>query len=82
MDEHSEKESLKEQMGRIIEEARMILPGIQALFGFQAIAVFNDRFEKLPVYAQDCHAAALAMVVLAIALVMLPAAYHRLAQAL
>jgi len=80
MDEHSEKESLKEQMGRIIEEARMILPGIQALFGFQAIAVFNDRFEKLPVYAQDCHAAALAMVVLAIALVMLPAAYHRLAE--
>jgi hypothetical protein len=80
MDEHSGKESLKEQMGRIIEEARMILPGIQALFGFQAIAVFNDRFEKLPVYAQDCHAAALAMVVLAIALVMLPAAYHRLAE--
>jgi len=80
MDEHSEKESLKEQMGRIIEEARMILPGIQALFGFQAIAVFNDRFEQLPVYAQDCHAAALALVVLAIALVMLPAAYHRLVE--
>jgi len=80
MDEHSEKESLKEQMGRIIEEARMVLPGIQALFGFQAIAVFNDRFEKLPVYAQDCHAAALALVVLAIALVMLPAAYHRLVE--
>lgn len=80
MDQHAENESLKEQMGRIIEEARMILPGIQALFGFQAIAVFNDRFEKLPIYAQDCHAAALALVVVAIALVMLPAAYHRLVE--
>ncbi|MGW8391275.1 DUF6328 family protein [Pseudoduganella sp. HUAS MS19] len=80
MDEQIESETLKEQMGRIIEEARMILPGIQALFGFQAIAVFNDRFERLPIYAQDCHAAALALVVLAIALVMLPAAYHRLAE--
>ncbi|HEY0588879.1 MAG TPA: DUF6328 family protein [Pseudoduganella sp.] len=80
MDQHAERESLKEQMGRIIEEARMILPGIQALFGFQAIAVFTERFEKLPVYAQDCHAAALALVVVAIALVMLPAAYHRLVE--
>lgn len=80
MDQHAERESLKEQMGRIIEEARMILPGIQALFGFQAIAVFNDRFQALPVYAQDCHAAALALVVVAIALVMLPAAYHRLVE--
>ena len=80
MDQQAEKESLKEQMGRIIEEARMILPGIQALFGFQAIAVFNDRFHDLPVYAQDCHAAALALVVVAIALVMLPAAYHRLVE--
>ncbi|WP_342118510.1 DUF6328 family protein [Pseudoduganella sp. OTU4001] len=82
MDEHahSEPESLKEQIGRIIEEARMMLPGIQALFGFQTIAVFSDRFERLPVYAQDCHAAALALVVVAIALVMLPAAYHRLAE--
>ena len=77
---HVELESLKEQMGRIIEEARMMLPGIQALFGFQTIAVFSERFEKLPVYAQDCHAAALALVVVAIALVMLPAAYHRLAE--
>jgi len=58
----------------------MMLPGIQALFGFQTIAVFNDRFEKLPVYAQDFHAAALALVVIAIALVMLPAAYHRIAE--
>lgn len=80
MDQQTEPESLKEQMTRIIEEARMMLPGIQALFGFQTIAVFNDRFEKLPVYAQDCHAAALALVVVAIALVMMPAAYHRLAE--
>ncbi|XLZ72467.1 DUF6328 family protein [Massilia sp. SR12] len=80
MDNPSEAESLKEQMGRIIEEARMMLPGIQALFGFQTIAVFNERFERLPLYAQDCHVAALALVVVAIALVMLPAAYHRLAE--
>lgn len=80
MDPASEKESLKDQMSRVIEEARMVLPGIQALFGFQTIAVFNDRFKELPMHVQDCHVGALAFVVLAIALVMLPAAYHRLAE--
>ena len=58
----------------------MVLPGIQALFGFQSIAVFNDRFGDLPAYVQVCHVIALLLVVAAIALVMLPAAYHRLAQ--
>lgn len=58
----------------------MVLPGIQALFGFQSIAVFNDRFSDLPAYVQACHVIALLLVVAAIALVMLPAAYHRLAQ--
>ena len=72
--------SLKDQMGHILEEARMVLPGIQALFGFQMIAVFNDRFYGLPRYVQTCHVIALSLVVVAIALVMLPAAYHRLAQ--
>ena len=80
MDQQVEMESLKEQMGRIIEEARMLLPGIQALFGFQTIAVFNEPFKHLPMLVQDCHLAALALVVVAIALVMLPAAYHRQAE--
>ncbi|UGQ47684.1 DUF6328 family protein [Massilia endophytica] len=80
MQEQAEKETLKEEMGRIVEEARMVLPGIQALFGFQAIAVFNERFKDLPMYVQDCHVAALGFVVIAIALIMMPAAYHRLAE--
>jgi len=75
----SEEETLKEQMGRLIEEARMVLPGVQALFGFQTVAVFNERFADLPFYVQAAHTVALGLVVIAIALVMMPAAYHRLA---
>jgi hypothetical protein len=80
MREQVEAESLKEQMGRVIEEARMVLPGVQALFGFQTIAVFNEPFKQLPMLVQDCHVAALGLVVIAIALVMMPAAYHRQAE--
>lgn len=50
-------------MRNIIEEARVVLPGVQALFGFQTIAVFKDRFGELAYYAKASHAAALIMVI-------------------
>ena len=37
----------------------MVLPGVQALFGFQLIAVFSERFETLTDVQQDIHLAAL-----------------------
>jgi hypothetical protein len=36
--------ALEEKTRTTIEEARMVLPGVQALFGFQLIAVFNNSF--------------------------------------
>ena len=74
---NNEPNGLHEEMRNIIEEARVILPGVQALFGFQTIAVFNDHFVKLPEYAKDCHLAGLGMVIIAVALVMTPAVYYR-----
>ena len=59
----------------------MVLPGIQALFGFQLVAVFNNRFETaLSPQEQTLHLAALMLVTLAIVLIMAPAAYHRQAE--
>ena len=56
----------------------MVLPGIQALFGFQLIAVLNPLFfERLDVSQQRLHLAAIGLVALAIGLIMAPAAYHR-----
>ena len=72
--------SLKEQMGNILEEARMVLPGVQALFGFQTVAVFNQRFDELANAAKTAHVVALLSVVVAIGLVMMPAAWHRIVE--
>ena len=63
-----------------IEEARMVLPGIQALFGFQLIAAFNQQFETLSRSEKLFHFAALLLVAVAIAVIMAPAAYHRIAE--
>jgi hypothetical protein len=72
--------SLEEETRTTIEEARMVLPGIQALFGFQLIAVFNSRFQDLTGMEQIIHLTALLLVSSAAALIMTPAAYHRIAE--
>ncbi len=58
----------------------MVLPGIQALFGFQLVAVFNSRFDSLDVTEQVVHLVSTCLVAGAVALVMSPAAYHRQAE--
>jgi uncharacterized membrane protein len=73
--------SLETATTYILEECRMVLPGIQALFGFQLIAVFNERFsEKLSSAEQFLHLVAIVLVTVAIALVMAPAALQRRSQ--
>jgi hypothetical protein len=62
----------------LIDECRMILPGIQALFGFQLIAVFNSTFDqKLTSLEQRMHLLAIALIGIAIVLIMTPPAFHR-----
>src|SRR3954469_12589624 len=73
-------EPLKDEITNLIEEARMVLPGIQALFGFQLIAVFNNAFQNLTGSEQVFHYIALVLVAVAVAIIMTPAAYHRLAE--
>ena len=73
----SEKLALKGVMRNILEESRMVLPGVQALFGFQLIAVFNSGFNSLSSIDKDVHLVALLLNILAIGCVMAPASYHR-----
>lgn len=77
-DQQKETLPLPEAVTHLLEECRMVLPGIQALFGFQLIVVFNPGFsEKLWQGEQYLHLCAIALVGGAVALVMGPAAYHR-----
>ncbi|MDP9091187.1 MAG: DUF6328 family protein [Pseudomonadota bacterium] len=78
MTDDTKKETLEQEVEHILEESRMVLPGIQALFGFQLIAVFNPRFDDvLGQGAQKLHLGAVILTAAAIALIMAPAAYHR-----
>jgi hypothetical protein len=77
-----EQLQLKDATVILLEECRMVLPGMQALFGFQLVAVFNSGFkDALSQWEQHLHLAAVTLVAVAIALIMTPAAYHRQAGA-
>ena len=79
-EERVEPQALKDQVSTTIDEARMVLPGIQALFGFQLIVVFEPRFQDLVAAMKVVHFASLCLVVTAIVLIMTPAAYDRLVE--
>src|SRR5262245_7446990 len=73
-----EKLTLEDALTHLLEECRMVLPGLQALFGFQLIVVFNRSFFLKLTFVEQCmHLFALACVAIAAGLVMTPAALHR-----
>jgi hypothetical protein len=69
---------LKTKVEQLLTEARLIIPGGQALFGFQFIAMLTAGFDKLPPASQLVHAAALCFTALNVIILMAPAALHRL----
>jgi hypothetical protein len=63
----------------MLTEARVLLPGAQALFGFQMAVLLTDAFGNLPETSKVVHAVALCSIALAVILLMAPAAFHRIA---
>jgi hypothetical protein len=79
--EKSSATPLDVKIEQMLTEARVILPGAQALFGFQLAIVFTRSFVDLPAVSMIVHAASLLLVTLTVVLLMAPAAYHRLVYA-
>lgn len=72
---------LQQAVSHLLEEGRMVQPGVQALFGFQLIAVFNETFhERLTDLERDLHLVAVGLCILTIIAILAPAAYHRQAE--
>jgi len=76
-----EDPGLHERIDQMLTEARMILPGAQALLGFQLAIVISQSFDRLAPAVKSIHGAALLLVALSIVLLMAPAAYHRMVYA-
>jgi hypothetical protein len=74
----NEQVSLSDAADALLNECRMLIPGIETLFGFQLVAVINASFaEKLTPLEQRLHLLAMTLIIIALAVIMTPAAYHR-----
>jgi hypothetical protein len=63
---------------QMLTEARVILPGAQALLGFQFVVTMSKTFAQLASGDQLVHFAALCAVALSVMLLITPAAVHRI----
>ena len=72
---------LKEQLENTLNGATLVLPGIQALFGFQFIAIFQPTFAKdLTPAERTMHFVSIVLSSVAIVLTITPASLHRSAE--
>jgi hypothetical protein len=78
-DEHGQT-NLETKIKLVLTEARVVLPGAQALLGFQFTAMLTDQFPKLPRESQLVHLGSLVAIAASIVLLMAPAAFHRIVE--
>jgi hypothetical protein len=76
----SELPPLTDRINQVLTEGRVILPGTQALLGFQLVSFLTEAFQKLPKPVQVVHLVALGFVVLSATFLITVPAYHRIGE--
>jgi hypothetical protein len=69
---------LDTRIEQLLTETRVIIPGAQALLGFQILVMLTSGFDRLPDVSKFIHLAALMLVAANMVLLIMPAALHRL----
>ncbi|AHY47765.1 Hypothetical Protein RradSPS_2482 [Rubrobacter radiotolerans] len=64
-------------MDELLQELRVVLPGVQVLFAFLLVVVFSERFDEVSALQRGVYLAALLCTTLAAALLIAPTAQHR-----
>lgn len=70
-------DGIGERVNLFMGEFRIIVPGLAALLGFQLNTLFQQPFREEPEVEQWLHFIGTTMTILALAFLLMPAAYHR-----
>jgi hypothetical protein len=71
---------LEDKITQVLTEGRVVLPGAQALFGFQLAMTLMQGYERIPESSKDVHLAATCAIALTVIFLMSPPAYHRIVE--
>src|SRR5689334_23572075 len=76
--EETEEERLDRNLGELLQELRVALPGVQVLFAFLLAVPFQKNFTEATAFDEKMYFATLLLTALSAALLIAPSAYHRL----
>jgi hypothetical protein len=74
----SEDQRLNRNLDQLLQELRIVLPGVQVLFAFLLAVPFSSRFGDVDRFERDIYFAALLLSAVAVALLMAPSMHHRI----
>ena len=74
----SEDERLDRNLGELLQELRVALPGVQVLFDFLLAVPLQRNFEKITPFEKHVYFGTLLCTAVSAALLIAPSAYHRL----
>ena len=74
----TETERLDRNLGELLQELRVALPGVQVLFAFLLTIPFNQRFALLTTAQERIYLGTLLSTAISATLLIAPTAYHRL----
>jgi hypothetical protein len=80
LDDFSDREELRQRYKRLLEETRVLLPGVQLFAAFLFTVPFTTRFGELDDRGRVAYGAAIGSAVLAVVLLASPIAFHRVAE--
>lgn len=76
--DESEGERLDRNLGELLQELRVALPGVQVLFAFLLAVPFQQNFTKITELEKRIYFATLLFTAISAILLISPSAYHRL----
>jgi uncharacterized membrane protein len=74
----SKDERLDRELIELLNELRVVLPGVQVLFAFLLTVPFTQRFNEVTDVQKDAYFASFLCAAVATVLLIAPSAYHRL----
>jgi len=78
MSDESKGERLDRELMELLQELRVVIPGVQVLLAFLLTAPFQQRFAELPGSMRNAFFASIVCATLATAFLIAPSAHHRL----
>jgi hypothetical protein len=76
--DETEGERLDRNLGELLQELRVVLPGVQVLFAFLLAVPFQQNFTKITSFQQTVYFVTLLLTALTAVLLISPSAYHRI----